>query len=131
MLERRTVEFFRHGNHSKGDWQVETRSLLFDVCRGEIDRGATAWTIVAAVCDRGGDAVPAFLYCCVWQPNNHDVRVATRPVYFDLHFVCIHAVNRRGVNFRQHRGTRVSENDVGGKRQISSERDATDAAAVL
>jgi len=26
---------------------------------------------------------------------------------------------------------RVSENDVGGKRQIPSDRDATDAAAVL
>src|SRR5881392_2881495 len=107
IFERRTVEFFRHRDHSKSDWQVEAWSLLFDVCRGEIDRGATAWPIVPAVCDRGGDAVPAFFHCCIWQANNDNNRVATRAVHFDLHFVRVHAVNGRGINFCQHRSARV------------------------
>src|SRR6266481_3814863 len=121
ILERRTVEFFRHGNHSKSDWQVESRSLLFYVRRGEIDRGATAWPIIAAVCDRSGDTVAAFLYRCVWQPNDHNVRVATRPVHFDLHFVSIYAVNGSGINFRQHRSTRVSEKETREKCQMPLE----------
>src|SRR4029077_13368660 len=86
IFERRTVEFFRHRDHSKSDWQVEAWSFLFDVCRGEIDRRATARPIIAAICDCSGDAVPAFLHCCVRQANNHNNRIPASPVYFDLHF---------------------------------------------
>src|SRR5205823_4136193 len=99
----------------------EAWSLLFDVRRSKIDRGATAWPIIAAICDRSRDAVPAFFHRGVRQSDNHNVRVAASPVHFDLHLVCIHAVNGSGIDFRQHRATKVSETEAAEKRQIPSE----------
>src|SRR4029077_20732954 len=70
--------------------------------RGRVNRRASARPVVAAVGNGSRDAVTAFLHCGVWKSNDDDDRVAAGAVHLDFHFIRIDAVDRGGVNFRQH-----------------------------
>src|SRR5262249_50485673 len=93
--------------------------FLLNVGGREVYRRAPARPVVAAVGNCSRDAVPALFHRRVWKSDNDDNRIAASPVHFDFYFVSIDAVNRSGVNFRQHRSGRAAENRCAEKRQIS------------
>src|SRR6185369_9388811 len=71
-------------------------------CRREIYRGSSARPVVTAIRNRGRDPVAAFFHRRVWKSDNDNDRIAASAIYLDFHFVSVNAVNRGGVNFRQH-----------------------------
>ena len=60
IVEEVVLDFLRGGDHAERDRQIEARSFLFDIGRREIDRRAPARPIIAAVADRGRDAIADF-----------------------------------------------------------------------
>src|SRR4029453_5111156 len=102
IFERRTVQFFRHRDHAKRNRQVEAWPLLLDIGWGKIDRGAAARPVIAAIRNCRRDPVAALFHSGIWQANDDNIRISAGAVYFDLNFVRVHAVNRRGINFGEH-----------------------------
>src|SRR5262249_57648308 len=103
---------------SKSKGQAERGPLLLDVGGGQFDRRAPGGPIVAAFCNSCSDSIATLSSRRVWKSNDDDNRVAPSRVHFDLHFVGIHAINGRGINFRQHCDCRVSKNEAAATRQL-------------
>ena len=59
-----------------GDGQIEERPLLADVGGGEVDGDAAHERLIAAVGDRGGDAVLALAHGRVGESDRDDLRIA-------------------------------------------------------
>ena len=102
IFERRTVDFLGHRDHSERNRQIEARPLFLNVCRREIYRGPSARPVITAIRNRGRDAVAAFFHRGVRKSDDDNDRIAAGAVYLDFHLVSVDAVNRGGVNFRQH-----------------------------
>lgn len=62
-----------------------------------------AWPKISAVCNRGCHSIAALLYGGIRQPDDDSVWVAASAVDLNFNFVCIHPVNRGGINFCQYR----------------------------
>lgn len=91
--EQILLDFLCRGDHAERDRQVEARSFLFDVGRREVDRRAPARPIVAAITDRGRDAILALFHRSVGQTNDDDLRISARGVDLDFDLVGIDAEN--------------------------------------
>ena len=104
IVEDVRLDFLRGRDHAERDRQIETRPFFFNVGRREIDRRPPARPKIAAVADRGGDAIAAFLHRRIGQPDDDDLRIPAAGVDLDLDFVGIDSVNGSGVNFGEHEG---------------------------
>jgi hypothetical protein len=62
-----------------------------------------AWPKISAVCNRGCHSIAALLYGGIRHPDDDNVWVAASAVDLNFNFVCIHPVNRGGINFCQYR----------------------------
>jgi hypothetical protein len=58
--------------------------------------------MIAAIRNCGRDPITALFHRRVGKSDNNNDRIAAGAVYLDFHLVSVHAVNRGGVNFRQH-----------------------------
>src|SRR5207253_6198254 len=94
VLERRTIKLLRDGNHSESDRQIEARALFFDIGGREIDRGAAARPVIAAVGNRGGHTVAAFFDRGIRQTDDYNGGNAVRAIHLDFDFVGVDAVDR-------------------------------------
>ena len=88
--------------HADGDGQIETRPLLFDIGRGQIDGRAAHGKLEPGIGQRRGDAVPRFLHRRIRQPDDDDDRIA--PAGIDLHLdgEGFDSIDRGGQNTGQH-----------------------------
>ena len=81
---------------------VENRTFLLDVRRGQIDRQAFLGHLEPRIEDGGIDPVLAFLDRRIGQAHDDCLRVAPTRVDFNFHGVGINTVNRAAMNFGKH-----------------------------
>ena len=101
-LEARKFGAFGGSNHPHSNREIETRTLFFNIGRGEVDGRALAGPTQAAVRDGGGDAVLALADGGVGQADDNHDGVARAGVHLDLHFNGFNALNGGGENAGKH-----------------------------
>ena len=90
---------------AEGHGEVESRAFFFDVGRGEVDGDMRGRDVVAAVFQRGADAVAALADSGVWQADGVEVvliALDAGAVDLDLDDVGIDAVNGGAESFVEH-----------------------------
>src|SRR4029453_4994743 len=90
--------------------------------------GPSARPVVAAVRNCRRDPVAALFHRRVWKSDDDNDGIAPGPVYLDFHLVSVHAVNRGGVNFRQHVAAELQKIAAPKSAKYPSELDATDVS---
>lgn len=115
LIDFRKVKLLADGHHGQCDRKIKARSLLLYIGGGEIDRGAAAGPVIAAVADGSGDAITALFHSGIRQADDDNLWFAAAGVHLDFDFECIDAVNSSRKNLREH-GRKLAEVEVEVKR---------------
>jgi hypothetical protein len=84
--------------------QIKCRAFLADVGGRQVDGDALEWEIVAAILERGLDALAAFLHGDVGKADHVEIaRFARTDVHLHLHEVGVDAENGGAEGFEVHR----------------------------